>query len=55
MKSKMEFDTRAYIASIYDYAKRDIIKHIINEDKEEEIEKEYEEYKAQRILEQKDK
>ncbi|MCR2063247.1 hypothetical protein [Campylobacter helveticus] len=50
MKSKMEFDTRAYIASIYDYAKRDIIKHIINEDKEEEIEKEYQEYKTQRIL-----
>ena len=48
MKSKMEFDTRAYIASIYDYAKRDII----NEDKEEEIEKEYEEYKTQRILEE---
>lgn len=32
--------------SKYDYAKRDII----NEDKEEEIEKEYEEYKTQRIL-----
>ncbi|WP_171050544.1 hypothetical protein [Campylobacter helveticus] len=52
MKSKMKFDTRAYIASIYDYAKRDIIRHIINEDKEEEIEKEYEEYKTQRILEE---
>lgn len=48
----MEFDTRAYIASIYDYAKRDIIRHIINEDKEVEIEKEYEEYKTQRILEE---